>query len=319
MGCAVDISVVVCTWNNCERLRSTLEAFAKCPATDGFTWELLVVANNCSDRTAEVADGFARQLPLIYVEEPIQGLSHARNRGLATARGELIVFADDDIEPCADWLALYWAAYRENRPGAHLFGGPIVSKYEGDPPPPEMASHAPASVVGYDLDQPRGATQEYFLSANWACPAEALRQVGGFDTRLGISGDAAVTISGEETDLQRRLRDTGLTPFYIPDACVRHWVPREKCALAHIAGRSEGNGYYRGYLRATAPASWFRSRIETPVRLLGKMALAGISYLGSVLMRGDRVTRYLRWRTAVGLFRGYRAALRRTPREGSVR
>jgi glycosyltransferase involved in cell wall biosynthesis len=173
----VDVSVVIPTWNNAERLGITLDAVAACHVPDRLRWELIVVANNCTDRTRDAAAPFSARLPLTYLEESSQGSSNARNRGVAEARGALILFADDDVRPCRDWIALYWSTYQATG-DHHYFGGPLRSEFEnGFRPDRELLRVANRSVAGFDYG-PLGPGEE-FLEANWACPAAALRVVGG--------------------------------------------------------------------------------------------------------------------------------------------
>ena len=177
----VDVSVVIPTWNNAERLGITLDAIAACRIPDGMRWEVILVANACTDRTRDAAAPFAARLPLIYLEEPRQGSSNARNRGVAEARGALILFTDDDVRPCSNWVALYWSVYQATG-NHHYFGGPLRSEFEdGWRPEPELLRVANRSVAGFDYG-PRARALgpgEEFLEANWACPARALKVVGG--------------------------------------------------------------------------------------------------------------------------------------------
>ena len=238
------ISVILCTWNNCQRLRITLDAISRFAIPNVLGWEVVLVNNNCTDDTDVVAQEFAARLPLVYVHEPKQGLSRARNAGLAVAAGQLIIFTDDDVKPYPQWIAAYWDAWRA-RPNGFYFGGPIESEFESCSPDPALLPFAPYSVSGLDWgDEARELTaQECFVSANWACPAEALRAAGGFDERLGLDPSSGRVKVGEEYDLMQRLQLAGLRPWYLPQARIRHFVPAQKCRLRHIAARREAHGY----------------------------------------------------------------------------
>jgi len=145
----MNISVILCTWNNSARLGVTLRAFLGLELSETVSWELVIVNNNSNDDTRGVVSQYADSLPITYVEEPKQGLSHARNAGLAKAAGELVVFADDDIKPCNGWLNTYWQAYCIN-PEGYFWGGPIVSEFEESPHDMELIRLAPCSVRGLD-------------------------------------------------------------------------------------------------------------------------------------------------------------------------
>src|SRR5215211_5509738 len=101
------LSVCVCTYNRAHSLARTLDTLV---AQIGVNWanvEVVLVDNNCTDQTADVAADFAARLPLRYVVEKTQGLANARNRALAVSRGRWIVFTDDDVLLEQDWLRSY--------------------------------------------------------------------------------------------------------------------------------------------------------------------------------------------------------------------
>jgi glycosyltransferase involved in cell wall biosynthesis len=313
------ISVIMATWNNARRLRITLEAL-RCAAPEGLRWELVLVANNCTDDTALAARSFHDRLPLVYIEEPRQGLSHARNAGLRSARGRLIVFTDDDITPCRDWTDVYWRAYCERREG-YYFGGRLIPQFESGPPPPELMAFASLPITGLDWgNEPRLLREEEkFLGANWSCPAEALRRAGGFDTRLGLDASLGRRRVGEEWDVMDRLRAIGVMPWYLPTAVVTHFVPAHKCRLGYFADNWEAHGHY-ATLRSAHFTPFLRRRPHLrPVLMERGATLAGAPWrayweaarfgLRSMLARTAGSTdhaAYLSWRFAVGAIRGHR-------------
>ena len=163
----MDLSVVLCTWNNCGRLAITLDAICRCVIPANLKWEIVLVNNNCTDETQRVAHAFAPKLPLRYVEEPRQGLSRAKNAGLKTASGQLIVFTDDDVKPHPEWLVTYWEAYQA-RPSGCYFGGPITCEYEDRRPDSELLRVASLPVAGVDWGPEARLLGEdqHFLGAN---------------------------------------------------------------------------------------------------------------------------------------------------------
>jgi GT2 family glycosyltransferase len=251
------ISIVVPSWNNSGRLRMTLEAIAALKLAS-CEWEVVVVNNNSTDDTAEMLEEFAKNdSRFISVFEPIQGLSQARNCGIHKARGDFLVFADDDIAPAPDWLDAYCRAWR--RLGDDFFYcGPVASDFQGKPPPEQLLALAPGSVKGFDL-----GPQEHvlgpnhgFLEANWACSTNMVRRVGGFDVGLGLNAASGETRVGEGRDLASRLRAIGMQCFYVPGAAVKHFVPASKSSATAIGARARANA--RHWFASIAPgqASW---------------------------------------------------------------
>ena len=76
-----------------------------CSDPDCVDWEVLVVNNNSTDKTEEIVREYCRVHPRFkYVFESRQGLSHARNAGIAKATGDILAFTDDDVLAEQDWL-----------------------------------------------------------------------------------------------------------------------------------------------------------------------------------------------------------------------
>jgi GT2 family glycosyltransferase len=215
-------SVVVCTQN---RSRLLAEACAAALAVDypAERWELLIVDNRSTDDTLEVAREVASAHPgwVRVIEEPELGLSAARNRGIAEARGEVIAFLDDDAFPAAGWLRALADAVAE--PGVLAAGGPVEPEFEGALPDWFRGRFLPYLTV-WDLGpEPLNLTyNEYPRGANLAFRREAFERVGGFSAHLGRRGDSLR--SCEETELCLRLERAGGAIRYAPAARVRHRV-----------------------------------------------------------------------------------------------
>jgi len=86
-------------------LETTLHALGGVAIPAGWRAELIVVDNASTDDTALVLqNAHLPNLAMRCLREPRQGVSRARNRGLAAAGGEVILFTDDDVAPAGDWL-----------------------------------------------------------------------------------------------------------------------------------------------------------------------------------------------------------------------
>jgi glycosyltransferase involved in cell wall biosynthesis len=278
----VDVSVVIPTWNNAGRLAVTLETLASCRIPHRLRWELIVVANNCTDHSRAVVSQFTNRVPVVYVEEPRQGASHARNAGVAMAVGELLVFADDDVRPGPDWIDRYWSAYRAMG-DRYYFGGPLRSEFEGgETPDRDLLRAANRSVAGMDYgphDRQLGPGEE-FLEANWACPLNAVRAAGGYDPRLGLNASLDRRRVGEGMELMERLNQLGMTPYYLSEACVHHFVPQSNCNLYSVGAAFRAQGIYAS--RRSAPAFYMNKLpwLKSWRRNGGWSAAAGLRLAG---------------------------------------
>lgn len=63
--------------------------------------EIIVVDNNCKDKTVDIAKSFGVRI----VKEPQQGMIFSRNTGYDSARYEIIARTDADSRPRKDWIA----------------------------------------------------------------------------------------------------------------------------------------------------------------------------------------------------------------------
>lgn len=241
----MDLSIIISTWNNADRLAKTLANLTSCTIPGGLEWEIVLVKNNCTDHTTEVAERFAASLPLVIVDEPRQGLSRARNSGLRAATGQLALFTDDDVRPYEGWICTYWQNFKIMGPG-YLFGGPVESEFEVPPRLGGYINYAPPSVKGFSLGETARELTEHespFISANWGCSLDRIIKVGGFDETMGLNAVSNRITVGEESDLMKRLHDEGLRPWYLPDAGVFHFVPKEKAKKKHIVRRWRASMY----------------------------------------------------------------------------
>jgi glycosyltransferase involved in cell wall biosynthesis len=212
----------------------------------GAGWELIIVNNDSTDATDAVVAEFAARLPIRGVVEPERGLSNARNRAVAEAAGDYILFTDDDVLVDADWLVAYDAAFRAHPEGAQ-FGGPIAPWFEGTPPDwlRESFGHIGPAYAAIDHgEQPIRLDDAHpVFGANIAVRADVLRQYR-FDPRLGRTGNNM--ISGEETTLFASMRRDGVVGWWVPGARVRHFVPRDRQTLAYVRRWNFGVGWYQG-------------------------------------------------------------------------
>lgn len=309
----VDVSIIACTRNNSGRLQTTLDALSRCRIPEDLCWEIILVDNGSSDDTPRVAAECGERLPLIYVSEPRTGLSRARNAGIRHAGGELLLFTDDDVIPCQEWVTSLWDSYL--RLGEMCFlGGPVESIFESAPPDRELLEFAPRSVTGLDLGPESRALDDRarFLGANWACPADAVRKIGGFDPSLGLGARADRTTVGEESDVQRRLLLGGLAAWYVPTARVKHFVPTWKCSSRHIGERAEAYSFI-SWRHSLADSGDLPGQHWPPTGLILHVARCWLRWVLGKAIGHKAYREYIHFRRSIGRLRAYRDRQRPEP------
>ena len=97
------VSVVLCTFNRSHLLGEAIEALLnQTPGTP--LYEVVVVDNNSTDATREVVGRFMGSGIVRYEFEARQGLSAARNHGVAMSRAGILAFTDDDVRVDSTWV-----------------------------------------------------------------------------------------------------------------------------------------------------------------------------------------------------------------------
>jgi len=116
------ISVIVPAHNEEDYLGATLDALNR---QDYPAFEIVVVANGCSDRTAEVAQKKCHR----FVTLSQKGLGISRNLGARMATGELLVFLDADTILKPDALRIIVENFTERDAGGTLKGRPDSGRF----------------------------------------------------------------------------------------------------------------------------------------------------------------------------------------------
>ena len=126
------LSLIICTHNPREDyLRRTLEALRS--QTVVFAdWEFLLIDNGTAEPLASRVD-LSWHPGGRHIREEELGLTPARLRGIAEAKGDLLIFVDDDNVLDPDYLTNAFAIY-EDYPFLGAFGGSIEGEFEVEPP-----------------------------------------------------------------------------------------------------------------------------------------------------------------------------------------
>jgi glycosyltransferase involved in cell wall biosynthesis len=246
------ITVAVCTYNRAELLDRTLLEMGRLVIPAGVSWELLVIANNCRDQTPEVVRRHSEGLPIRALTEPRQGLSHARNCAIEAARGDLLLWTDDDVLVDPHWIAGYVRAAAQH-PEATFFGGPVEPWFAVSPPTwlsANFALFSGAYAVRRAPEGMLGLHDETFLpfGANFGVRRDGL-EATRFDTTLGRIGSEL--ISGEEVQFLRELLARGHFGIWVEDAAVRHYIPADRINERYLRDYYFAKGQSRIRMTAT--------------------------------------------------------------------
>ncbi len=222
MSSGPEVSVIVCTRNRSRLLSDACKSMLEMEAR-GRPWELLIVDNDSTDDTLELARSIERANPervRVMVEKEV-GLSATRNAGIRAAHGPILAFLDDDAFPDQGWL--HGIAEVLANPEIFCAGGPVDPLFQGELPDWLDDRFLPYLTVWDKGPEMLPLTyNEYPRGANIAYRREAFERFGLFSPHLGRKGRALT--SCEEIELCLRIERGGGQIVYTPAARIRHRV-----------------------------------------------------------------------------------------------
>ncbi|MGW3990977.1 glycosyltransferase [Streptomyces sp. NPDC004830] len=242
------VSVVVATHDRPGMLRDCLDSVLR---QDYPRFEVIVVDNAPADDAAErlVRGHYTGRVR--YLREPVPGLAHAHNRGLAGAHGEIVAFTDDDTLADPGWLAALTGAFTADERIACVTG--LIVPAELDTAAQVALERHGGFAKGWaprswSLRHPPDDPLFPFTAGRFGSGTDmafrvtALRALGGFDPATGTGTPAR---GGDDLLAFFRILTAGHTLAYRPDAIVWHRHRRTPDALdAQAFGYGAGLGAY---------------------------------------------------------------------------
>lgn len=208
------ISVVIATYNRKDSLARCLASLddQDLPCAE---YEIVVVVDGSTDGTAGMLKLLGSQARLVIVEQENRGQASARNAGVAAAKGEIVLFMDDDLFCERNVLSAHLAAHAQDEP--RLVCGRIQSVLSSSPSIAERSMHRDLDSYYRRLeDNPQLTWPDHaWVGPNCSCARSAFLAVGGFD-------DRTFPRRWEDVDLGLRLWESGVVFRFEPHAIASH-------------------------------------------------------------------------------------------------
>jgi glycosyltransferase involved in cell wall biosynthesis len=192
------LSIIIPTRDRAASLKETLRAIDETALPADLAGEVLVVDNGSRDSTRRlVRQAKVWGRPPLYLYEPRLGLSSARNAGMAVARGEILLWTDDDVRPGRTWIEAMCRPIREGR--ADAVAGRVKL-----PECLERPWLRPWHRVCLAVDSPTAGDFD-LVGANMAFARRVLEEVPAFDVEIGPGALG----SGDDSFFSRQLVAAG--------------------------------------------------------------------------------------------------------------
>ena len=218
---AMDISVVVPTFNRREMVKRAVESLFAQKFHAG-KYEIIAVVDGSEDGTADALREMKAPCRFRIVEQPNGGLAAARNSGARVAKGDLLLFLDDDMLCVPELLEAHVEAHR-NAPRTVGFGCIFLSPES----PPSLAAECFNRELGafYLQQQAQGGAAMEDLEhvfGNSSLPRKLLEDAGGFDASFRMR---------EDLELWVRLASMQVRPTYVGRAIAYQYYVKTNADL----------------------------------------------------------------------------------------
>jgi GT2 family glycosyltransferase len=262
------LSIAVCTRDRPEHLAICLNALRKLSRAP---LEILVIDN--APKTQATRELIETSFPEVtYILESTPGLDWARNRAIASAKGDIVAYTDDDVVVDEGWSDAIVRMFARNEDVMAVTG--LVMPYELETEPQVLFEkyggfsrgfvrkwYRPSDAERAKLAMLHAGAGKFGTGANMAYRRSVFSEIGMFDPALDVG---TLTNGGGDLDMFFRVLKFGHTLVYEPAAMVRHRHRRDFEHL-HTQIANNGIGFY-SYL--------VRNAIEFPEERRGLAKLA---------------------------------------------
>ena len=249
------IAVIVCSYD-LQRYPQLKEAVESLLNQSHRVDEIIVVISGNSSLREKFNEDFSnyKSVQSVFSEKSLSA-SGARNKGIRSAKSEILAFTDDDAIADSNWVACLIDTYQKT--DAFAVGGkilPIWLTAEPDHLPEEMywlVGLTHESIFAEEIHELRNT-----YGPNMSFRRIVFETVGLFNENLSFADKGTTYIQGEEPEFGLKMINTfGKGIVYNPQAIIYHKVPGYKLGYGALFRRSFYQGYTKAIIQKIAKSS----------------------------------------------------------------
>jgi glycosyltransferase involved in cell wall biosynthesis len=281
---------VLCCYNSATKISLALKHIQEQKLPDDIDWEVIIVDNNCSDNTVDIAMETwnlnpVTSLKIVYETQP--GLIYARHAGLRESTYSLICFVDDDNLLFPDYLHNMIRTFNSH-PQAGIIGGISIPMFEEGADMPEWFGKFESSYAVGCRNKESGVldAHEYVYGAGMGVRKDIWDSLIKSGYQMLLKGRSGGDLSsGEDTEMQLIYRMMGYQIFFSTDLKFHHLISAGRLKWEYLLKLKLGFGacdiilgMYRIFLSPYLPRNiirrlWVTEISFTLLVFVGKLIL----------------------------------------------
>lgn len=268
------VSAVVCCYNSAGVIIPTIKALTSQRIPPGIMYEVILVDNNCTDNTVQLAENIWKKenlsYPLRIVKESQPGLIYARKSGIFSAANDILLFVDDDniLEP--DWVERLMDMY-SRWPNVGAIGGFIEPLFEDEkegkwkrPPWFENFSSMYACTPIYQNPQ-LSTFKQTLYGAGLSIRTHIARSIFNSQLPFFLVGRTQNTLNrGDDSEICLRIALMGWKLWYESTLKMKHYILKHRVNWEYVLQARKGGGHadiilkiYLDLLERKTPLKYF--------------------------------------------------------------
>lgn len=262
---------------NCLVIQKTLSSF-----------EIVVVDNNAQENQelCELIRDYQTSITIRLIHEPKNGLHNARHLGSKLAKGDVVIFIDDDVLLEPTWLNQYVDFFEKNN--EICAGGKVIPLWEAQPPSwIKNVTKDVFSLLDYGNSLRPLTEKEGINGCNFAIRRKSVFEFGGFNPD-GYKDKSMKYLRGDgEYGLIQKIKSRKHKIFYLPNAFLYHRISENRFTISSVKKAYHNQAYSKAFTFLRRRHCTYFSIL---ILFLGSLFLSSCQFIASWFSSNDRST-----------------------------